>query len=457
MASEGEGEAWSFKAGKKGANRVRAFEDPKRGILVEYYEDVRDPETGQVCRRRQRVSLGWAGRDAGEAKARELADAFESLAAQHAAAAAGAVGGPVTIGKLFDIYGEEVTPTKSRGKQGHDRACMELFTRFLLPEVKEEARARARAELRRLGQPAFRWARALPLEPGAVNWRRLWDRFIRERASGQIAPRGARKVKGKHGRVYPQVGMRVIGYDLKFLRALFTWATVAGEDRNAFLDRNPLAGLKVPTNPSPARPVADEDEYRAMLNAVERIPPRAHKRGKSEIVPTQAELARRRLQLVILNEAGHRGSSVRRLQWSDFQLSAGRVRWAGEFDKQRKEHWTTLSAEVVEEIRRARAIIGEIRGWVFPSPLDPREPMSRSAFAKWFREAAITAGAWKPRLGAHSMRRKAATEMECDPAVAAAALGMSVTTYLQIYKQPTEEQQRAAQASRRPLRATGTA
>jgi hypothetical protein len=38
-----------------------------------------------------------------------------------------------------------------------------------------------------------------------------------------------------------------------------------------------------------------------------------------------------------------------------------------------------------------------------------------------------------------------------DAAAAAAALGMSVITYLTIYKQPNEERQRQVQRSRRPL------
>ena len=102
----------SYGAGEWGRNRVRIFPDPKTGIFqIEWRENGR---------RRSR-SLGhrnWA-------RAKRQADEF----------AAGFVGPelngnaqtepvPLTLETLFDIYGEEVTPTKGwtgpAARQGRD-------------------------------------------------------------------------------------------------------------------------------------------------------------------------------------------------------------------------------------------------------------------------------------------------------------------------------------------------
>jgi integrase len=432
--------SWSFKAGEKGRNRVRVYEDPKRGILAEYYE----PQGNGLRPVKRRVVLGRISREDAEQKAKDMAEAFDAL---------GTPPEPeLTLGRLFDIYEVEVTPTKSVGKQKHDRACMELFSRFFMKELKGEARQRAAAALRRRGRKGFRWAEACPVAPATINYRH-WQRFITERTAGLIAPAQARKREIDGKLRYPPVGPRAAQYDLQFLRAVLSWATIAGEDRGPFLERSPVEGFKLPRNPSPERPPIYEEEYQAMLEAVERTPPRKRRRGTQEAKPTPAELARRRLQLVLLNGQGHRAQSVRHLRWTDFDLAGARVRWAAEHDKQRAEHWTTLSALEVEEIRRARGIIGEVGGWVFPSPVDAKKPMGRSLFEDWFKEAARTAGVERRRIGPHSMRRKAATEMDdTDAAAAAAALGMSVITYLTIYKRPNEQRQREAQAGRRPLR-----
>lgn len=433
---------WSYAAGEKGRNRVRVFEDPRTGVIqAEYYEP--NPHTGKAKRRT--TSLETRDRKEAIRKAHRIAEAFGELEAQRERQQ------EPTLGALFDIYQVEVTPTKSVGKQKHDAACMELFARFFTPEA-------AHAALRRRHERGFRWADACPMLPAAIN-KRHWDRFIRERRAGEIAPAGARTVEVDGVKRPRPVGARQVQYDLQFLRALLNWATVAGEDRGPFLQRSPLAGFKLPREQNPEQPLLYEEEYQAMLAAVAATPARKRKRGAQEREPSRAELARRRLQLVLLNEAGHRGQSVRHLQWSDFDTEAARIRWRAEYDKQRKEHWSPLTPAALEEIRRAQAEIKEIGdAWVFPSPVDAAQPMDRTTFRKWFQQAAATAGVHRPRLGPHSTRRKAATEMGeagIAPKTAAETLGMSVVTYLTVYQKPNEDHQRAAQAARKPLRASG--
>ena len=64
---------------------------------------------------------------------------------------------PLTLETLFDIYGEEVTPTKGEKSRKHDQVAMEMFLEFL--------RGRGR-------------------KPATLS-QRDWDRFIRARRSGQ--------------------------------------------------------------------------------------------------------------------------------------------------------------------------------------------------------------------------------------------------------------------------------
>ncbi len=60
--------SWSYSAGEWGSSRVRAYEDKRGGILVEWYE--REP--GQSKPRRVRTSLGHRNRKLAERKVREI-------------------------------------------------------------------------------------------------------------------------------------------------------------------------------------------------------------------------------------------------------------------------------------------------------------------------------------------------------------------------------------------------
>ena len=159
---------WSYSAGECGRNRVRAYEDRTGLLLVEYYE--RQPGIARPLR--TRVSLQH--RD--PARAKQQVDDMVAAFGRGTRPA----GGPVPLATLFDIYGREVTPTKSSGKRQHDRACAEMFLRFF---------------------GAARDARSLN--------RRDWDRFIQARRAGTLAPVGKRTPA--------PVRNRQIEYDLRWL------------------------------------------------------------------------------------------------------------------------------------------------------------------------------------------------------------------------------------------------
>src|SRR5687767_16033220 len=92
---------WSYSAGERGRNRVRAFEDPARDtIFLEYYDEV--PGTGR--KRRARISAGTNDRSLAKSKADELAALFSKEVRPQVREA--------TLDALFDIYLREVTTQK---------------------------------------------------------------------------------------------------------------------------------------------------------------------------------------------------------------------------------------------------------------------------------------------------------------------------------------------------------
>ena len=94
----------------------------------------------------------------------------------------------------------------------------------------------------------------------------LPNRFLRgwSKGLGPIhpgAPRGGRI--GPSGR---PVADRTVEYDLKFLIAVLNWAEKSRDERGRLLlDRNPLRGLRTPSEKNPTRVVLAEEEYRALL------------------------------------------------------------------------------------------------------------------------------------------------------------------------------------------------
>jgi len=379
--------SWSYTAGEKGRNRVRAFVDNKSGvILLEFYEQP----LGAASPKRKRVSTGHRDRNQAKRQADELAAGIaknEPPPTQE-----------LTLRSLFDIYLREVTPQKGASKQAHDRRCAEMLLRF------------------------FGAGRV----PSTLN-RRDWDRFVNERRRGTIRPVGAQKSR--------VVGSRVIAYDLKFLLSVLTWATTAGDTQGrALLDRNPLKGLPIPNNGTPARPILSDEQYLALREVAERVSGR---------FPLAFSLA---------YETGHRISAIRLLRWSDIDVEKGLVRWRAENDKIGFEHTTAISDEavaVLRQERRASAIIGD--RWLFPSDSDATQPCQRYDLQNDFRRALKLAKIpTDQRLGWHSLRRKFATQMKTLPLTDLSYLGgwKEPLTIVRCYQKPDEETQRAALAAR---------
>lgn len=382
-------ECWSYNAGEKGVNRVRAYEDGKGGpLLLEWREDVvdegtgrpvLDPRTGKPQRRRQRISLTAAGitsYSAAIAKAEETAEKFAQLGSLDRS-------GPPTLGRLLNLYLKEVTPTKKENTQVHDRQAARMFLAYF-------------------GENAVVEQSGLDGKVKTGLGRARYDAFIKARREGKI-PGFPRHVRN-----------RIIEYDVKFLRAVFNWATVEREDGTVLLTRNPWKGFPVPVETNPARPEMTE-ELHEQLKAT----------APDWRMPAVMELCR---------ETRHRRNSVRQLQWLDLNLTARTVRWRGEFDKTGKESVTPLSELAVRVLRGVPRVLGSL--WVFPAPADAARPVSNETLNLWMKRTKTRLGLDVRGLGYHGEKRAGVRDprfRSLPPAVQEAISGTAYETLKRVY------------------------
>ena len=376
----------SYGAGEWGRNRVRVFPDAKTGLYqIEWRENgrrltrsLRHRDWRRAKRQADEFAAGFAGPDLnGKAEAEPE---------------------PLALGTLFDIYGEEVTPTKGWHSRGHDRAAMRMFLRFF---------GRNR-------------------DPATLS-QRDWDRFIRERRAGRTGPSGR------------PVSDRTVEYDLKFLIAVLNWAAKSRDERGRLLlDSNPLRGLRTPTEKNPNRVVLAEEEYRALLKVSRKVDWRFH------------------VALVLAHETGHRIGAIRQLLWSDIDPEGGTILWRAEHDKSGFEHITPVTAEALAALKETRSpfpLAGEAP--VLPAPRNPLAVVGAARLHAWWQKAQILAGLEpKPGRGWHSLRRKFASDLMDQPLKVLCQLGgwKTAKTVLRCYQRADEGQLRKALEDRRRAR-----
>ena len=105
----------SYGAGEWGRNRVRVFPDPKTGLFqIEWRDNGR-----RLTRSLKHRDWRRAKRQADEFAAGYLGPELHRKAEAEPE--------PLTLETLFDIYGEEVTPTKCEQARRHDRAATRMF------------------------------------------------------------------------------------------------------------------------------------------------------------------------------------------------------------------------------------------------------------------------------------------------------------------------------------------
>ena len=371
----------SYGAGEWGRNRVRVFPDRKTGLYqMEWRENGR----------RLTRSLGHRDWRRAKRQADEFAAGFAKPKPNGRKEA-----DPLTLGTLFDIYGEEVTPTKAEASQRSDRAATKMFLQFFGPNRK----------------------------PATLS-RRDWDRFIRARRAGRIGPSGK------------PVSDRTIEYDLKFLRAVFNWAGKSRDEQGRLLlDSNPLRGLKAPTAKNPTRVVLSEEEYGLLLGVSREVDWRFH------------------VALVLAHETGHRIGAIRHLRWPDIDFEGRTILWRAEHEKTGYEHRTPVTAEALAVLEEAREwSLGLEDTPVLPAPKDASKCAGRSLVRAWWYRAQTLAGLEPKRgRGWHSLRRKFASDLMDQPLKVLCELGgwKTAKTVLQCYQRADEGQLRNALEARR--------
>ncbi len=374
----------SYGAGEWGRNRVRIFPDPKTGnFQIEWRENGR------------RLTRSLKHRDWRRAK--RQADEFAAgFAGPEIGGDAEAKPEPLTLERLFDIYGQEVTPAKGAHTRQHDRTSMRMFLDLFGPNR----------------------------DPATLS-QRDWDRFVRERRAGRIGPSGK------------PVADRTVEYDLKFLIAVLNWAAKSRDERGRLLlDRNPLSGLRTPTEKNPTRVVLGEEEYRALLKVSRRVDWRFH------------------VALVLAHETGHRIGAIRQLRWADIDFERRSILWRAEHDKSGHEHTTPVTGDALAALRDARSPSPESgEAPVLPAPRNPSACMGAALAQGWWDRAERLAGLEpKPGRGWHSLRRKFASDLMDQPLKVLCDLGgwKTAKTVLQCYQRPDDGQLRKALEARRP-------
>jgi integrase len=381
--------------GHRGQNRVLLYASPRTGALtLEWFEG----SLGQWTRRYR--SLGHTDRERGKREAEDLAEQLRHRGGIR-------TGGIVTLGALFDIYEGEVTPTKGKSSQSHERRAFRLFLRF--------------------------WGRQR--DAASMNIRD-WNAYITARRSGNLAPRDPGM----------PVRDRIIEQDLTLLMTVFNWATIASDSAGGYLlDRNPFRGFKRPREINVVRPMLAPGQYEALLEA-------------SRLIDPRLELA-----LVLCNETGHRLNSVRQLEWRDVDLEQATVLWRTDSDKMKREHKTpledaavaALKAERQRQLQLGRSLADVRIGYVFPAVQRPDRPLDRRVFYKrWKALRDRYGGALPPRAGFHSLRRKFASEWSDAPTALVAAAGgwVNPEVVVKVYQRPSVEQLRARFAQVRQAR-----
>jgi len=359
------------------------FPDPKTGLFqVEWRENGR------------RLTRSLGHRD--WARAKRQADEFAAgFAAPDLNGKGEAEPEPLTLEMLFDIYGEEVTPTKGRKSWQRDRSAMAMFLDFFGRDRRPET----------LSQ-------------------RDWDRFIRERRAGTVGPSGK------------PVGNRMIEWDLTFLMAVLNWAARSRDERGRLLlDRNPLKGLRKPIEKNPNRVVLTEEEYQALLRVSRHFDWRFH------------------VALVLAHETGHRIGAIRNLLWSDVDFEDETIRWRAEHEKTGYGHTTPVTPEAMEALEEARRHSpAGADAPVLPATRNPSECAGFTQARFWWKKAERLAGLEPKRgRGWHSLRRKFASDLMDLPLKVLCELGgwKNAKTVLRCYQQPDEAQLRQAIRSRR--------
>lgn len=381
---------WPYKAGRKGENRVRAFEHSGSGIIyLEFW--VRDPETGE--RYRKRVSTKHRDREKARDQADQLAGEFATDPPEHDPG--------ITLRTLFDNYLEKRTPQVSERQRRHHRRCSEMFCRY------------------------FGWDR----EVESLN-RKDWDGFVLDRGSGAIDARG-HEVPKEEDRT--TVGARRIRQDLQTLRAAFNWAVQAD-----LIDYNPTAQYPLPKKDSPSRPRLADERYEAMLEVAPEVDWRFH---VALVLANETGHRSKAIRRLRWSDVDLAAGTIR---WRGAEDKTGH---------EHVTPLTDAASDILRRTRADQGAIGESWLLPSPED-ESKPVSRHLLRDWWYRAEELAELEHIDGLGWHGLRRKFADEHKDVPLKDLAQLGGWKTeqTILKCYQGSDLEAMRRAQERRQPLR-----
>jgi hypothetical protein len=370
--TERKSERWSYSVGPYRA-RVRVFE-AANGII---YVEVSGQHRKSLRHRDKDKAVAWAKR----VSARLLLGEDE-------------VTDPVpTVARVFAAYLRYATPNKGKKRQKHDHRCAKMWTRVL----------GARKDLRKLS-------------------RREWEAFIRDRKKGAIDSAGMRVPEVKR----VPVRDRTIAVDADWLKAVLSWAHAWMDEQGRYLMReNPARGLVTPQEKNPRRPVATESRYRAVRKVSDRITMQVKWGKKRQAIRSYLSEV-----LDLANATGRRVSAILQLRYEDLRLEQephGAIRWPAQTDKEGREWVVPISRaarKAIDRVISERARVGLVTPYLFASPKNPANPVSKDLASTWLRKAEEIAELPKHEGSLwHAYRRKWATERKHLPDADVAAAG----------------------------------
>jgi integrase len=186
---------------------------------------------------------------------------------------------------------------------------------------------------------------------------------------------------------------------------------------------NPMRGYEIAREKNPKRPVVTQDHFEAVRAVSDGVQMEIRRDGRRFKVRSYLSEI-----LDLANGTGRRISAVLSLQFADLKLSEGplgSIEWREDTDKAGKAWLTPISRQVRKAIDRVLAERpGVGTAYLFPSPRNPRRPVSKDLASTWLRNAQKLAGV-RSLDGSlwHAYRRKWATERKHLPDTDVAAAG----------------------------------
>ncbi|MDQ6635153.1 MAG: tyrosine-type recombinase/integrase [Gemmatimonadota bacterium] len=255
---------------------------------------------------------------------------------------------------------------------------------------------------------------------------------------------------GPHMLLTPVVRQRSVQSDVKLLKQMLYWAcTRPMPDSGPWLERNPIAHVRVKGEVNVQRPVASLERFEATRSAMQDM--QARYSGEARMCDSAAARARGRRRylswvraefgLMLLEATGRRRGAIMGLRWSDFDFEARRVTWRPEHDKKKRSWLVSYSEEFFATVREFRRRLEAVGGYVFPRADDGERPALGELLSQRIRQAEEAAALPKLVGGTcHPYRRKWRSERSHHPLKAVAVAGgwTDFDTMLRCYDQPDD-------------------